>query len=113
MPDLRLEVPEYTSASEWRWLLTDVATGRFLADHEVCLEPASSQFESSTHLNFDVADLCSKLGEIPGDPALLISKRFSDPKAAEEQAQALAEEPADDNDEQDAHPHNDDEEPSA
>ena len=50
MPDLRLEVPQFTSASEWRWVLTDGAG--ILADHEVRLDPKSWQSEAFTDLDF-------------------------------------------------------------
>lgn len=39
---LRLEVQAFTDARHWRWRLTD-AGGKFLADHQVALEPGQSQ----------------------------------------------------------------------
>ena len=36
---LILEIRDYRSEAAWRWVLTD-ADGRFLADHEVRLDPA-------------------------------------------------------------------------
>lgn len=47
---LRLEVREFTGLARWRWTLTD-ATGAFLADHEVRLDPQAERFEAFTALS--------------------------------------------------------------
>ena len=46
---LRLEVREFRDLTRWRWVLTD-ASGAFVADHEVRLNPDDWQFEAFTDL---------------------------------------------------------------
>lgn len=40
---LRLEVTDFTDRNHWCWRLTDAA-GKFLADHEVALDPAEAVY---------------------------------------------------------------------
>jgi hypothetical protein len=40
---LRLEVTDFADHDHWRWRLTDAA-GKFLADHEVALDPAEAEY---------------------------------------------------------------------
>jgi tetratricopeptide (TPR) repeat protein len=40
---LRLEVTDFSDRDHWRWRLTDAA-GKFLADHEVALDPAEAEY---------------------------------------------------------------------
>jgi CHAT domain len=47
--ELRLEVLEFQDLTRWRWRLTGVG-GKFLADHEVRLDPGCSQYEAFTDL---------------------------------------------------------------
>jgi tetratricopeptide (TPR) repeat protein len=46
---LRLEAREFLDLRRWRWVLTD-ASGAFVADHEVRLDPADWQFEAFADL---------------------------------------------------------------
>ncbi len=46
---LRLEVREFRDLTRWRWVLTD-ASGAFVADHEVRLNPDDWQFEAFSDL---------------------------------------------------------------
>ncbi len=46
--ELRLEVRECTNLTRWRWVLSE--SGKFLADHEVRLDPATWQYEAFTDL---------------------------------------------------------------
>ena len=46
---LRLEVREFRDLTRWRWVLTD-ASGAFVADHEVRLNPDDWQFEAFADL---------------------------------------------------------------
>jgi tetratricopeptide (TPR) repeat protein len=49
VPELRLEAREFRDLTRWRWVLTDAA-GRFLAGHEVRLDPAAWEFEAFADL---------------------------------------------------------------
>jgi len=40
---LRLEVTDFTDRDHWRWRLTDAA-GKFLADHQVALDPTEAEY---------------------------------------------------------------------
>ena len=42
-PTLRLTLTDYLDPTRWRWVLSD-SRGRFLADHDVQLEPASREY---------------------------------------------------------------------
>lgn len=46
---LELEVLEYQGPARWRWRLTEPG-GRFLADHEVRLDPGAAEYEAFTDL---------------------------------------------------------------
>ena len=48
-PQLILEVKDYRSDTAWRWVLSD-AEGRFLADHEVKLDPADPLYRGFADL---------------------------------------------------------------
>jgi len=47
---LRLEVRDFRDLTRWRWVLTDAASGAFVADHEVRLDAADWQFEVFANL---------------------------------------------------------------
>jgi tetratricopeptide (TPR) repeat protein len=47
--DVLLEVREFTSLAQWRWVLTD-SSGKFIADHAVLLDEKCWQFEAFTDL---------------------------------------------------------------
>ncbi|MBU0510579.1 MAG: CHAT domain-containing protein, partial [Chloroflexi bacterium] len=48
-PELFLDLTDYHSNTQWRWVLTD-ANGRFLADHEVNLDPRESVYRGFVDL---------------------------------------------------------------
>jgi tetratricopeptide (TPR) repeat protein len=47
---LRLELRDFEGPARWRWLLTDGATGRALADHQVNLDTRSDEYVAFTDL---------------------------------------------------------------
>jgi hypothetical protein len=49
MRGLRLEVRDFADLTRWRWVLTD-ASGAFLGDHEVRLDPGHWQYEAFADL---------------------------------------------------------------
>jgi hypothetical protein len=49
METLRLEVPSFESVTHWRWQLRD-ASGRFLGDHEVTLNPEDPEYAGFENL---------------------------------------------------------------
>ena len=51
---LRLEVRDYVSPAQWRWLLTDVS-GAIIADHEVRADEHSWQYEAFTDLQYYIS----------------------------------------------------------
>ena len=51
MSELRLEVLGFKGPTEWRWRLTEIETGAFIADHEVRLRRKDWQFEAFTSLS--------------------------------------------------------------
>src|SRR6266511_5702354 len=48
---LQLEVLDFDGPTRWRWRLTQQPGGRFLADHQVDLDPATAQYEAFTDLD--------------------------------------------------------------
>jgi tetratricopeptide (TPR) repeat protein len=46
MAGLRLEAREFRDLARWRWVLTEEASGKFIADHEVRLTTADWQYEA-------------------------------------------------------------------
>lgn len=49
MRGLRLEARDFADLTRWRWVLTD-ASGAFVADHEVRLDPGHWQYEAFADL---------------------------------------------------------------
>ena len=47
---LRLEVTDFADHDHWRWRLTDAA-GKFLADHQVALDPAEAEYAAFLDLD--------------------------------------------------------------
>jgi hypothetical protein len=52
---LRLETREYGGPGRWRWVLTDDASGAFIADHDVRLDESSWQYEAFMDLQHYVS----------------------------------------------------------
>ena len=46
MAQLQLEVRGFVDMTRWRWLLTEEATGAFVADHQVQLDPDDWRFQA-------------------------------------------------------------------
>lgn len=48
---LTLRATDVAGPTRWRWLLVDTNTGRSLADHQVTLDPRSTEYEAFTDLS--------------------------------------------------------------
>jgi tetratricopeptide (TPR) repeat protein len=48
---LQLEVLDFDGPARWRWRLTDLPGGRFLADHQVDLDQTNAEYEAFTDLD--------------------------------------------------------------